>query len=192
MINTTVISIDSKKNISWFNPGPPGLSLLQKRGHTKDLFLGCPLLFLTPKNPRNSAVFFLEDLQWRLQDFTYCISCIASVLYCYSNNPEFVTKATNFFKTILTRLQAPKKSIGSLWMKKIQRSQFYMEHPIWGGWGPHLYGTTTFCWWVDGLDGLPEKVDIKSYSATWIGLTSMALWSPGLHLLEDGMGGLGR
>ena len=35
------------------------------------------------------------------------------------------------------------------------------------------------------FDGLRKKVDIKSYSATWIGLTSMALWSPGLHLLED-------
>ena len=30
-----------------------------------------------------------------------------------------------------------------------------------------------------------RQVDIKSYSATWIGLQSKALWQPGLHLLED-------
>jgi hypothetical protein len=29
------------------------------------------------------------------------------------------------------------------------------------------------------------KVDIKSYSASWIGLQTEAFWEKGLHLLED-------
>lgn len=116
------------------------------------------------KDTKKSVVFS----QWR-QGMSYWNT--ATIL-------SFVAKHNGFVK-ILLRLQA-QQIHRTILMKEFQRSGKHGRTSMWRGGGNFNERRFRGC-----LDGLRQKVDIKSYSATWIGLTSMALWSPGLHLLED-------